>query len=46
MPFDIDHSVVEACAEELHRILPGMDVHGVVGDFGRDLEHLPTASTG
>jgi L-histidine Nalpha-methyltransferase len=41
VPFDIDDSVVEACAEELHRILPGMDVHGVVGDFGRDLEHLP-----
>ncbi len=41
VPFDIDHSVVEACAEELHRILPGMDVHGVVGDFGRDLEQIP-----
>ncbi len=41
VPFDIDHSVVEACAEELHRILPGMDVHGVVGDFGRDLERIP-----
>jgi L-histidine Nalpha-methyltransferase len=41
VPFDIDDSVVEACAEELHRILPGMDVHGVVGDFGRDLEQLP-----
>jgi L-histidine N-alpha-methyltransferase len=41
VPFDIDDSVVEACAEELHRILPGMDVHGVVGDFGRDLEQIP-----
>lgn len=42
VPFDIDGSVVEACADELARILPGMDVHGVVGDFARDLEHLPT----
>jgi L-histidine N-alpha-methyltransferase len=42
VPFDIDDSVVEACADELHRILPGMDIHGVVGDFGRDLEQIPS----
>lgn len=41
VPFDIDLSVVEACATELTEVLPGMRVHGVVGDFGRDLERLP-----
>lgn len=41
VPFDIDPSVVEACATELIEVLPGMRVHGVVGDFGRDLERLP-----
>ena len=41
VPVDIDSSVVEACAEELARILPGLDVHGVVGDFERDLRHVP-----
>ncbi len=41
VPFDIDDSVVEACATELTEVLPGMRVHGVVGDFGRDLERLP-----
>ena len=41
VPFDCDSSVVEACAAELTRLYPGMAVHGVVGDFGRDLEHVP-----
>ncbi len=41
VPFDIDLSVVEACATELIEVLPGMRVHGVVGDFARDLERLP-----
>ena len=41
VPFDVDSSVVEACAEELTRLYPGLAVHGVVGDFGRDLEHVP-----
>ncbi|MDQ3587964.1 MAG: L-histidine N(alpha)-methyltransferase [Actinomycetota bacterium] len=41
VPFDIDRSVVETCATELTEVLPGMCVHGVVGDFARDLERLP-----
>jgi L-histidine N-alpha-methyltransferase len=41
VPFDIDPSVVKACAEDLTEVLPGLAVHGVVGDFGRDLEPLP-----
>ena len=41
VPFDVDESVVHACAAELTEIYPGLDVHGVVGDFGRDLELIP-----
>jgi L-histidine N-alpha-methyltransferase len=41
VPFDIDASVVQACAEELTEALPGLGVHGVVGDFAADLEPLP-----
>jgi L-histidine Nalpha-methyltransferase len=41
VPFDVDGSVVEACAIELVDLYPGLRVHGVVGDFGRDLERIP-----
>jgi L-histidine Nalpha-methyltransferase len=41
VPFDMDESVVEACAIELVELYPGLRVHGVVGDFGRDLRHIP-----
>jgi L-histidine Nalpha-methyltransferase len=42
VPFDFDPSVVEACALELTELYPGLEVHGVVGDFGRDLDSIPT----
>jgi L-histidine N-alpha-methyltransferase len=41
VPFDVDESVVRACALELVELYPGLRVHGVVGDFGRDLERVP-----
>ena len=41
VPFDVDESVVQACAVELIELYPGLDVHGLVGDFGRDLERIP-----
>jgi L-histidine Nalpha-methyltransferase len=41
VPFDVDESVVESCALELTEIYPGLEVHGVVGDFGRHLERIP-----
>ena len=41
VPFDVDASVVEACADELSELYPGLTVHGVVGDFGRDLDRIP-----
>ena len=33
--------MVQACAEELVELYPGLRVHGVVGDFERDLERMP-----
>jgi L-histidine Nalpha-methyltransferase len=41
VPFDVDESVVHASASQLVEAYPGLRVHGVVGDFGRDLEHIP-----
>jgi L-histidine N-alpha-methyltransferase len=41
VPFDVDESVVQASAVELVELYPGLRVHGVVGDFGRDLERVP-----
>jgi L-histidine N-alpha-methyltransferase len=41
VPFDVDSSVVEASAGELVDAYPGLRVHGVVGDFGRDLARVP-----
>ena len=41
VPFDVDASVVEACAAELTELYPGLRVHGVVGDFGHDLHRIP-----
>jgi L-histidine N-alpha-methyltransferase len=41
VPFDVDESVVHSCAVELTELYPGLEVHGVVGDFGRDLERIP-----
>jgi L-histidine N-alpha-methyltransferase len=41
VPFDVDPSVVEACAHELTDLYPGLSVHGVVGDFTCHLGHVP-----
>jgi gamma-glutamyl hercynylcysteine S-oxide synthase len=41
VPLDVSQATVESCAAELAKLYPGLDVHGVVGDFGRDLERVP-----
>jgi L-histidine N-alpha-methyltransferase len=41
VPFDVDPSVVSQCAHELADLYPGLAVHGVVGDFTRDLAEVP-----
>ena len=44
VPVDISESTVDACAAELLREYPGLEVHGIVGDFERHLVHLPPPS--
>jgi L-histidine Nalpha-methyltransferase len=41
VPVDVSQLVIQRCAEELCEIYPGLVVHGLIGDFTRDLEHLP-----
>jgi L-histidine Nalpha-methyltransferase len=41
VPLDVSQSVVEAAARTLVDDYPGLNVHGVVGDFERHLEHVP-----
>lgn len=41
VPVDVSESVVERSARELVEVFPGLEVHGLVGDFERHLEHLP-----
>jgi L-histidine N-alpha-methyltransferase len=41
VPFDVDASVVDGSAAQLIELYPGLEVHGVVGDFQRDLERVP-----
>jgi L-histidine N-alpha-methyltransferase len=41
VPMDCSESVVVECADQLSELYPGLEVHGVVGDFERHLEHLP-----
>jgi len=40
--FDVSETTVRAAASALAAEYPGVEVHGVVGDFDRHLQHLPT----
>ncbi|HEY2005574.1 MAG TPA: L-histidine N(alpha)-methyltransferase, partial [Solirubrobacteraceae bacterium] len=46
IPLDVSASVVEAAARVLVADYPGLEVHGVVGDLERHLEHVPPAESG
>jgi L-histidine N-alpha-methyltransferase len=37
VPVDVSESAVERCARELRAAYPGLAVHGLIGDFDRDL---------
>lgn len=41
VPVDVSESVVERSARELRATYAGLEVHGLIGDFHRDLVHLP-----
>jgi L-histidine N-alpha-methyltransferase len=41
VPLDVTEGLVRSTAEELVEELPGLTVHGIVGDFERHLRHVP-----
>jgi L-histidine Nalpha-methyltransferase len=44
VPVDVTESMVRESAETLTAEYPGLQVHGVIGDFERHLEHVPAAT--
>lgn len=43
IPVDVTESMVRDCAEKLTDEYPGLQVHGVIGDFERHLDQVPPA---
>ncbi len=41
VPFDVAESTLRDAAEALLEEYPGLDVHGIIGDFAHDLVHIP-----
>jgi L-histidine Nalpha-methyltransferase len=46
VPFDVDEQLVRDVADALTAEYPGLDVHGVAGDFERHLDEIPPAQPG
>ena len=46
VPLDVTEAMVRETAEQLVEELPGLCVHGIVGDFERHLAHVPPAQDG
>jgi L-histidine Nalpha-methyltransferase len=44
VPVDVTESMVRDCATELIAEYPGLEVHGVIGDFERHLDRVPPAA--
>jgi len=44
VPVDVTESMVRECAEALTVEYPGLQVHGVIGDFERHLGQIPAAN--
>jgi L-histidine N-alpha-methyltransferase len=44
VPVDVSESAVADCAQRLADQYDGLEIHGIVGDFERHLDRLPTAS--
>ncbi len=43
VPFDVTEAMVRDCARRLTAEYPGLRVHGVIGDFERHLDRVPSA---
>ncbi len=46
VPFDVDEQLVRDVADALAADYPGLEVHGVAGDFERHLDEIPPAQPG
>ncbi|MFP5021341.1 L-histidine N(alpha)-methyltransferase [Pseudonocardia phyllosphaerae] len=46
VPQDVSESALRGALDELHDAYPDLALHGVVGDFTRDLDRLPGADPG
>jgi L-histidine N-alpha-methyltransferase len=46
VPLDVTEAMIRETAERLVEELPGLSVHGIVGDFERHLAHVPPADDG
>jgi L-histidine Nalpha-methyltransferase len=44
VPVDVTENMVRECAEQLTEEYPGLEVHGVIGDFERHLDRVPEAT--
>jgi L-histidine N-alpha-methyltransferase len=44
VPLDVTETMVRDCAAELTEEYPGLEVHGVIGDFERHLDRVPPSS--
>jgi L-histidine N-alpha-methyltransferase len=44
VPFDVSESIVKEASDELVVEYPYLSIHGVIGDFGLHLGHIPAAS--
>lgn len=44
IPFDVSESALTIAAEELTQEYPSLNVHGIVGDFEKDLDKIPQPS--
>jgi L-histidine Nalpha-methyltransferase len=44
IPVDVTESMVRECAAQLTEEYPGLQVHGVIGDFERHLDRVPPAT--
>ena len=43
IPFDVSESIIREAGEVLERRYPGIELHGVAGDFQRHLDKIPEA---
>jgi L-histidine N-alpha-methyltransferase len=46
VPLDVSERVIEEAAQALTETYDGLEVHGVIGDFERHLEHVPECNGG